>query len=127
LFNNFKSSPESEKVYELASNRYKNRNRSENDSSTGILAAKKVTNKPKVKKGKGYVNEFVEVKPPKRTSKRADTRRNVKYDRSEDAQILSSAINAKKRNSDSYRTKEDDTLFDILTKAYIRNYERIEN
>lgn len=128
VFNNFKNSPESEKVYEVASYRYKSKNRSEGDYNLNPTSSKKVANKTKVKKGKGYVNEFVEVKPPKRTSKRADTRRNVKYDRtSEDAQILSNAINAKKRNSDSYKSKEDDTLFDILTKAYIRNYERIEN
>lgn len=126
LFNGFKSSAESEKIYQLASNRYKSKNRSREDVELQVKS-KKVASKVKGKKSKGYKNEFVEVIPEKRTSKRADTRHKANYEFSEDSQILTSAINAKKRGSNNYQKSEDDTLFDILTKAYIRNYERIEN
>ena len=45
-----------------------------------------------------------------------------------DAATLSDSIVAKKAKSkDAYASKDDDSLFERVTKAYIRNYERVED
>ncbi len=48
-------------------------------------------------------------------------------EKTENARVISQTIAAKKtKKKDAYDTKEDDSLFDRVTKAYIRNYEKIE-
>mgnify|MGYP005689416009 CR=1 FL=1 len=46
---------------------------------------------------------------------------------SNDSRILSQSISAKKfRKKDEYDAKDSDSLFERVTKAYIRNYEKVE-
>ncbi|MBC7429894.1 MAG: hypothetical protein H7336_14870 [Bacteriovorax sp.] len=46
-----------------------------------------------------------------------------------DSEILAQAIKAKneKKLANAYNATEDDSLFGIITKAYIRNYEKVDN
>ncbi len=47
--------------------------------------------------------------------------------RSQDSKMISQSIQAKKsKRKDAYQPSENDTLFDRVTKAYIRNYEKVE-
>ncbi len=50
---------------------------------------------------------------------------NIKNDKDEHAETINDAIVARDQNNSKYATKEEDGLFDKITKTYIRNYHKL--